>query len=709
MLKDQVEYYLFHQILDKDFMSTVMDELGWWMYLSDIRRASVTELFLYLLVVDIILINFVIYYEDLRKGLFTMKKKFKIYLSILLCMILCLPTLSVKASGNGIFRAFTRDALEDVYTSNQIEWLGTLLSRESSYFDGYDYESFNDFSIFTVKPTDERVLYAFGGFNSATGNTQCVIMDLSHTTGNYTGVFSSTQGITAIFEDEQPSGSYITLYSYLYNASTGWSTYYGSSTQGINSVARLFVSHGSGEQVENTNYPGVFKNNIDITRLPQSDSNYLQYYVNYSSSLLTYVYDTNCEYFYNATEFWNCYYTNNSYEGSNVSNLFSLVAYNSELVQNSLPNYMNSPYFNGDEIVTLEPPSNDETNSNHMYFKSCEIGFCEPYGVNSFAPFGGAYFYIKYDVDQWILDNINDYDLYFSSTAYVSSRQYNGSKTLSLDPDGCICIPFSDIFTTDNGVISNGFVAAVSSKQIDQRFYKTYLYSIAGNKLQDFIDKSNSIESSGSNFPWSDIVHVAKETYFYVFNMNNFSETIDSVVQPLIIQMAEGFKNYKINTLVKLVDNSGNESGTVQRLFDLYSGSDTSTDNSGLTNENPYEEDDEDDTYIPSIPGEGDTVIVPSGNGTGSVNVYNMTPGQIKLTIDTGLEKFVNWYNTDSQVGTTVNKFWNSMGIFKNNPATELYKEYFGFLPSDFKDIILGVCTIGIVGSAFCILRKKLH
>ena len=362
------------------------------------------------------------------------------------------------------------------------------------------------------------------------------------------------------------------------------------------------------------------------------------------------------------------------------------------------------PYYNGTSVIDPNAPVG-ETNLNHMYFQSCEIGFCEPYGVNNFATFGGSYFYVKYKVDDWILDHINDYDLYFSSTAYVGSRQYNGSKQISLDSDGCITIPFSDIFTTDGGVVTNGFVSAVSSKVVDQRFYKTYLYSIAGEKLQNFIDQQNNVSGSFSS-AWDELVHTVKETYFFVYNgPNDFSEVIQDVVQSQIVSMSNVYKNYKINVNLYLIDNGGNRSGSVARLFDLYTGSDTSTDNQGLENENPYIDDS--DNYLPDLPDDTQQVIQTSGSGSG-VNVYNMTPSQIKLVIDNGFEKFVAWYNSDPSTAEVSTGFWNSFGIFRNNPAIDLYEEYFGFLPTGFKDIILGCATIGIVGGVFCAIRRKL-
>lgn len=393
----------------------------------------------------------------------------------------------------------------------------------------------------------------------------------------------------------------------------------------------------------------------------------------------------------------------------NYSNNFPYYVASDVLSNNNSEGYTNFhpdnlPYWNGTSIVDPDEET-VESNLNHLYFNSCEVGFAEPYGVTNFATYGGAYFYVKYKVDDWILDHINDYDLYFSSTGYVGSRQYNGSKRISLDADGCITIPFSDIFTTDGGVVSNGFVSAVSSKVVDQRFYKTYLYSIAGEKLQNFVDQQNTVSGSFSS-AWDDLVHTVRETYFFVYNgPNDFSEVIQDVVQSQIVSLSTVYKNYKINVNLYLVDNNGNRSGSIGRLFDLYTGSDTSTDNQGLENQNPYIDDSED--YLPDLPDDTQQVIQTTGNGS-SVNVYNMTPSEIKLIIDNGFERFVSWYNSDPSTAEVSTGFWNSFGIFRNNPAIDLYEEYFGFLPTGFKDIILGCATIGIVGGVFCAIRRKL-
>lgn len=370
------------------------------------------------------------------------------------------------------------------------------------------------------------------------------------------------------------------------------------------------------------------------------------------------------------------------------------------------------PYFDGNNIVDPDNPiSNEESNLNHLYFNSVDIGFCEPSGVNSYNSFGGAYFYIKYNVDEWIRSHINDYDLYFSSTAFAGSRQINGSVRVSLDADGCICVPFSDIFNESGGLISSGFVVATTNSKIEQNFYKSYLYSVSSDKLPALLNKFNTVDDNSLKGAWDSLLDVYFGNWLLAFTQgNSFTSVINSATMSTIQGLIEYYSNYKIQTQCYLIDKNDNRSGSVGRIFDLATGSDTSTDNQGLVNENPYIPDDDiisDSDYLPYVPDNNGV----NNTSLGGVNqlVNFSVPSDIKLFLDNGLSEFVTWFNTAGDGEVATNYFWGTLlGTFKNNPATELYSEYFGFLPDSFKNLILACCGIGVVGAVFSILRHKL-
>lgn len=367
------------------------------------------------------------------------------------------------------------------------------------------------------------------------------------------------------------------------------------------------------------------------------------------------------------------------------------------------------PYYNGSEIITPDggDSSEVESNENHMYFKSCDIGFAEPSGVNSYNSFGGAYFYIKYSVDDWVRTHINDYDLYFSSTALVGSRQVNGSKRVSLDSDGCICIPFSDIFSGNSSLLSEGFVVATSNSRVEQNFYKSYLYSVSSEKLPSLVGKFSSVDNNTLSGAWDKLLDVYFGNWLLAYTSSGFTNVITDSTMAAIQSVITYYANFKIQTQCYLIDNNDNRSGSVGRIFDLATGSDTSTDNEGLTNDNPYVDDSTNDDYLPDIPSENTYPVSTGQNGTYIQNNLSI-PSSYTVTYRDGVNEFIDWYNQDSSVTGIQNTVWGAFGVFRDNPATDLYQEYFGFLPEPFKQVIFGCGTIGIVGGAACVLRKRL-
>lgn len=632
-----------------------------------------------------------------------MKKVSAILISVFL-VIMSVPSISSRADGGSIFRAITSDIFEDQYGSEALGWVSPQFSRSESYFDDFsaqDYSFLNDASNYPVDPTSDRVVYSFGGFNAAKGNMQIVLLDFSEVSGDLTTVFTNVNGITVAVNDTSVQSPSITGY-YLNYSPYSHSFIQNSTftvTGSIASAAHLVLAFPQGDD-PNPDQSG--KQRVAVESL---NDNYTFY--NYSSSYLSYMFYTNCAHYFTSNQFWDSYTSTDSTVASQISNNFGALNLFSSMCTDYLDGGFSS-YFDGVGVVTPDRPTNEETNANHMYFNSCEVGFCEPSGVNNFSTFGGAYFYTKYSVDQWVKDHINDYDLYFSATAFVGSRQYNGSVQVSLDPDGCISIPFSDIFTTDGGVISNGFVAATTNKLIEQRFYKTFLYSVSGDNLEPLLDKFNNVSNNNLQSAWDQLLDISYGNWLLTYNATGMTKVLNDSTAAIIAPVAQAYTNFKIQTIVHLVDKDNNISGNVGRVFDLYTGSDTSTDNQGLTNEDPYIDDNvgDDEDYLPDVP--SDNQVVGYGTTSNSINQVVSVPSEFTLKYRDGVNSFIDWYNQDPSSTGIMNSFWGMMGVFRNNPATDIYEDYWGFLPSGFKNLVLACASLGIIGFAATVLRKRL-
>lgn len=338
-----------------------------------------------------------------------------------------------------------------------------------------------------------------------------------------------------------------------------------------------------------------------------------------------------------------------------------------------------------------------ESNLNHLYFNSCDIGFCIPSGIPSSNSFGGAYFYIKYSVDDWIVDNISDYKLSFFSNAYVGSRQYSGSYELALDRDGCVEIPFSYIFTTDGGVLQNGFVSMISDKVVEQNYYKTYLYSIAGLNLQSFVNKYglSSGPSVGSSLSgaWRFLTSGAADWIAY-FNNGDFSAVFNDSVTSVLESASQVYTNFKIRADVKLVSGD-DESGNVARMFDLYSGVNNSVDNGGLTNNDPWEPD-------PDSPDVDFLPPVPESNSTTPSNIVNtggFWQGVINgvITYDPGYEDLKN-----DIVSNPNGNFSQYFAPYNDTSLVEFFDGFYDNMPAEIKTIFIS--GFGVI-TAFAIYR----
>lgn len=324
-----------------------------------------------------------------------------------------------------------------------------------------------------------------------------------------------------------------------------------------------------------------------------------------------------------------------------------------------------------------------ESNDNHLYFQSCDLGFCEPKGITNFSSFGGSYVYCRYTVDNWVVNHINDYKIRVMLSAYVGNRQVSGHIDLSLDRDGCVTVPFSSFFDAEHQLTSSGFLSMVTNKSIEQDFYKAYLYSISAEGASRLASQNDVAMSN-----WEKLISGNIKYIFATVGEQTRFIGSDTPVGSIVLQK---FNPYIINVSVILMDENDNHSGSISRKFDLVTGNDDQTSGDGYVNDNPFEtptEDTEDPEYTPTIPEDNSTdpsLVVYSG-GTWS-GVMSATIG-----FDPGYRDLKNDLNANPE-----GNFTNYLAPFKNENVSSFVGDTVSGFPVEIKTILVsgfGILTL---------------
>lgn len=685
MIIDYIRYW---------FLNTDLTESSFWDWLKVeafeiyrfdmIRYAPLFHFVLWVACVVVVEINIFLFLDDLfDKGGFNMKK-ITSFLAIALLVILCVPSVPALADEPSDIMCYTSESVSDYFSGSIGETdkqdIADLIYRVPNTFVTSDVVSaLNNFPSDPNNGNSSPLTsgYWFAAVNSNLSQLAVywplesfnnVDIDWSAASPLLTVNGTGEICFNACFTETDPDARYYMMVSY-YNLNTHtWGNPTGYLMTQTNDTDHIF---------------------------------YFKIYNTYNTGRPNFILSASdtLHYLYSSTEYQ--YFSQTTGTVNHTNFLMSIYQgiYN---YTNYLP--VTLPYYDGESIVVPDDGDNVESNENHMYFTNCNFGFCEPSNVNSFSNFGGAYFYIDYDVDQWVRDHISDYKIEFHVDCYVGADHFSFTTHQVLDPDMCLTIPFSyfDGF-------SYGFSSYVTNQRIDSTFLKSYLYCVAPNSYTEFYNKLSSGSFGGtlSNALNNLVYSISGSLGVLVYTNPSLSTVISSsVLTPQFIAGLFYNNNFTITCSAKLQDNNQNESGSVARKFDLVRGSSTSEDNSGLTNEDPFVSDDEDEGYLPTLPDYTGTGTGSSGNG--QVTVNNNMPSKLDVTIDNGFNQFMQTYNSSTEVQTAQNGFWGSFGLFKDNPATTLYQQYFGFLPDGFKEIVLGGACIGIIGGAFAALRKKL-
>lgn len=707
MSEKEVIYLLFHQVNDNVLMTQWGYEFGWWEQVHWSLFVPAFAVYLRLIACIVFEINIFIYWEDLKKGVFFMISQLKrfspLIMSIALVFSVSLSSIDCKADTySGFFKAITSEIFEEQYGSTALGWVSPQFSRTQSYFSGFssqDYENFNDVSSLPINPLSDRVIYSLGGWNSATGNVQLIMLDFSSISGDLVSNFTNSAGITVAVNNSSENLGSITGYYWGYSTSShSWYQIYApfTVTPTRELPSRIVPTFVNPSDDPSPNPDGKMK--VSVNQLISND--YYNFY-NYSSSALSYLFYTNCQHYYNTNQFWDVYVATDSVTGSTISNNFGKLNLFDSLAVDYLDGGFSS-YFNGNEVITPDRPDDDvviENNTNHLYLKNVNAGFCKPKSMKNLSGVGGGYIYISYDFDDWINYHNSSYDFQITSDFNIDDTHSGTIIRQPLDLQGVTVLPFSDLATLTNWNNEN-IIFVESNEQILSTYNLGYVYSMPYMK---FVENRNVIQ--GNMTPWVYLTTIAPNENILGYDL---SSDFTSAIENLFISQVNHTK-FTLTITCKLIDKvSGEESGTFSKTFNLLNGVQNTTSKTIEDNQNPFENSD-DDVQLP-IDNEGggyNTIGYGAGNNNQIVNFT--TPSDIRLYLDNGLQQFIDLFNSSPDTQLVTNSFWSSFGIFENNPVHELYKEYFdGVIPDDLKDVLIGCATIGIVGGVFCCLRRKL-
>lgn len=349
----------------------------------------------------------------------------------------------------------------------------------------------------------------------------------------------------------------------------------------------------------------------------------------------------------------------------------------------------------------LPPEVVIESNQNHLYFRSVDLGFAEPTNINSFSSFGGAYVYCNYSVDDWVVNHISDYSLQFNTVSVIGQQQNNFSYTVPLDRNGLVTIPFTDMFSSNNSSsavpINSGFVAVIGSQKLGNDYNVAHLYSVANENVPNFVRKLDSeynynlVDLGWSALRGGELKYIVSwVTSGGTKSLNSLASWSETVVQ--------SFNPFILRIQVKLVTPEG-ESGDYAEKFDLYTGDQTTVATGGLVNPDPF---------VPEIdPGEGDTplvpedpnstTIIPGGSGNTNISIY----GSGNIGFDPGYRELKQDIDADPS-----GNFTAYLDPLKNDSFGEWFLSFINAFPPELKVLLISGSAAGVGFGIYRFVRR---
>lgn len=580
-----------------------------------------------------------------------MNKKLVITMSIVISIVLCFPSIQVMADNSEVLGFYTSDSVNGFFT-------GTFnnFDRSVGASDFYkltnndittsDIEAFNNLEVTNVSDPN------YCSFLVRDGNSWYYYLMQFNTTENMIVYNNNTFLFLCPYGNDY--NLQINFRYYIYQNGS-WSAPAGLSCANTSTFRYFQIPANSASSTLSL----LYTHNIDFV----SD---IGEYSGSSSGISRF------------TDIWTEVYSN--------SNSFGYTNY--------CPS--NLPFWDGSNIIDPVSPVG-ESNSNHLYLNDFNIGFCKPYHMENLYSAGGGYCYFTYNFDSWVNSHSSDYEFQIITQLNVDGNTTTYNSIYGLDLQGCTVLPFKGLATGYNWNRENVLFVEYEDDILFNNYNKGYVYCIGYDKyIQPSVQ--NTLFRGGSTGGRSTRTFVTSNGATHRLIGDNLSS------EENYFNGESSHTQFLFTITVHLVDKvSGDVSGSFVKTFNLLTGVSNVTSNSIRDNTNPYQVSN-DELELPVIDSGG-------GYGYGGNNqlVNFQFPSDIELFIDNGFKQFLSWYETSADTAYATNRFWSSMGIFEGNPATELYSEYFGFLPDDFKTLILSCAGIGIVGGAFCILRRRLH
>lgn len=116
-------------------------------------------------------------------------------------------------------------------------------------------------------------------------------------------------------------------------------------------------------------------------------------------------------------------------------------------------------------------------------------------------------------------------------------------------------------------------------------------------------------------------------------------------------------------------------------------------------------------TVLPSG-GTGEIVVTGSpsnssatGGAGGNSNV-NVNANPV-INVQNGFDEFAKVMKLSENSNKIQKSYWGAFGYFRDNPATDLYKDYFGWLPEEFVTFIITCCTVTFGIGVFRFIRGR--
>lgn len=329
-----------------------------------------------------------------------------------------------------------------------------------------------------------------------------------------------------------------------------------------------------------------------------------------------------------------------------------------------------------------------ESNENHLYLKSCDVGFCKPYSVSDLSSAGGGYLYVKYTYDNWINSHSSDYWVNIRTVVNVDGTQYSGINTRALDLNGVNVLTFKES-TTPNAWNDEGLLFVEFPNNVVSTYKNGYVYSIpyatfAGTESGGINNRSRFL-GNGRN---------------RLFLTPHGGRGVDITEYPLGQALEDLFQiishnQFTITVTVWLQDTDNNRSGEFTKSFNLLTGVGTTMDTGITDNDNPFEP----DPSLPDIPDgtSGDSnSVAPIVNNT----VINMGGKFEGVFHDDSLDNLKETVDAYPQVPNQ--HFWDYFLVYKDNAFLDATSDFFGALPSELSSLLIS--SIGIIG-VFAIYR----